>query len=38
MSAKEAFPVFYRRYTGLKWLSAYTVASLFGYAPRHAKK
>ena len=38
MSVKESFPVFYRRYTGMRWVSAYTVSSLFSYAPRHAKK
>lgn len=37
MSVKESFPVFYRRYTGLKWVPAYTVASLYTYTPRHAK-
>ena len=37
MSAKEAFPVFYRRYTGLKWVSAYTIAALYSYPPRHAR-
>lgn len=37
MSVKESFPVFYRRYTGVKWISNYTVASLYTYTPRHAK-
>ena len=37
MSAREFFPVFYRRYTGVKWISNYTVSSLYTYTPRHAK-
>lgn len=37
MSSRESFPVFYRRYTGVKWISNYTVATLYSYAPRHAK-
>ena len=38
MSTRESFPVFYRRYTGMKWVSAYTIAALYSYMPRHAKK
>lgn len=38
MSIKESFPVFFREYTGRRWVSGYSVASLYTYVPRHAKK